>query len=115
MGIEYAPYIEYYRENSGELTELNRREQELLREYDKLAAGDFTVELEGGQWSYSRLEREPDLDDGQYAEIEDALVREKNRVLGSKFRELVQVCADSRALATTMPIPLRLEPGPSGL
>ena len=91
MGIEYAPYIEYYRENSGELTELNRREQELLREYDKLAAGDFTVELEGGQWSYSRLEREPDLDDGQYAEIEDALVREKNRVLGSKFRELVQV------------------------
>ena len=40
---------------------------------------------------YSRLEREPDLDDGQYAEIEDALVREKNRVLGSKFRELVQV------------------------
>lgn len=91
MGIEYAPYIEYYRENSGELTELNRREQELLREYDKLASGDFTVELEGGQWSYSRLEREPDLDDGQYAEIEDALVREKNRVLGSKFRELVQV------------------------
>ncbi|MCQ5146814.1 hypothetical protein NE476_31585, partial [Enterocloster bolteae] len=42
-------------------SELNRREQELLREYDKLAAGDFTVELEGGQWSYSRLEREPDL------------------------------------------------------
>ena len=33
----------------GELTELNRREQELLREYDKLAAGGFTVELEGGQ------------------------------------------------------------------
>ena len=91
MGIEYAPYIEYYRENTGELTELNRKEQELLREYDKLAAGDFTVELENGQWSYSRLEREPDLDDGQYAEIEDALVREKNRVLGSKFRELVQV------------------------
>lgn len=91
MGIENAPYIEYYRENTGELTELNRKEQELLREYDKLAAGDFTVELEGGQWSYSRLEREPDLDDGQYAEIEDALVREKNRVLGSKFRELVQV------------------------
>ena len=91
MGIENAPYIEYYRENTGELTELNRKEQELLREYDKLAAGDFTVELENGQWSYSRLEREPDLDDGQYAEIEDALVREKNRVLGSKFRELVQV------------------------
>lgn len=62
MGIENAPYIEYYRENTGELTELNRKEQELLREYDKLAAGDFTVELEGGQWSYSRLEREPDLD-----------------------------------------------------
>lgn len=57
MGIEYAPYIEYYGKIR-ELTELNRREQELLREYDKLA-GDFTVELEGGQWSYSRLEREP--------------------------------------------------------
>lgn len=91
MGIEHVPYIEYYRENSVELTELNRKEQELLREYDKLAAGDFTVELEDGQWSYSRLEREPDLDDGHYAEIEYALVREKNRVLGSKFRELVQV------------------------
>ena len=48
MGIENAPYIEYYRENTGELTELNRKEQELLREYDKLAAGDFTVELENG-------------------------------------------------------------------
>lgn len=91
MGIEHVPYIEYYRENSVELTELNRKEQELLREYDKLAAGDFTVELEDGQWSYSRLEREPDLDDGHYAEIEYALVREKNRVLGSKFLELVQV------------------------
>lgn len=91
MGIDNAPYIEYYRENSGEMTELNRKEQELLREYDKLAAGDFTVEFKDGQWSYSRLEREPDLDDGQYAEIEDALVREKNRVLGGKFRELVQV------------------------
>lgn len=55
MGIENAPYIEYYRENTGELTELNRKEQELLREYDKLAAGDFTVELEGGQWSYNGL------------------------------------------------------------
>lgn len=41
MGIENAPYIEYYRENTGELTELNRKEQELLREYDKLAAGDL--------------------------------------------------------------------------
>ena len=91
MGIENAPYIEYYRENSGELTELNRKEQELLREYDKLAAGDFTVELEDGQWSYSRLERETDLDTSRYSEVEDALVREKNRVLGTKFRELVQV------------------------
>ena len=88
MGIENAPYIEYFRENTGELTELNRKEKELLRAYDKLAAGDFTVELENGQWSYSRLEREPDLDDGQYGRDRGCIGQGKEPGAGAaKFRE----------------------------
>lgn len=91
IGREYAPYIQYYQEKPLEVTDLNKREQELLREYDLLAAGEITVELEDGQWTYSRLEKEKDLSTDRYLQIEDALVREKNRVLGSKYMELAQV------------------------
>lgn len=91
MGSEFAPYAIYYEEKPEELTELNGKEQELLREYDRLAVREVTVELEDGQWSYSRLEQDTDLSSERYSQIEDALVREKNRVLGSNFVELARV------------------------
>lgn len=90
-GKEYAPFIEHYREASQEITDLNQREQKLLQEYDRLAAGDITVELEDGQWSYSRLERENDLSAERYDEVEEALVREKNKVFGEMYIELAGI------------------------
>ena len=91
MGEENAAYMQRHRETPQELTELNEKENDLLQEYNRLSAGECTVELEDGQWSYSRLEKEPGLSEERYEEIEEALIREKNRVLGGKYVELVRV------------------------
>lgn len=99
MGSENAEAITYYEEYSGEELELRNREQELLREYDQLASGGFTVQLEDGDWTYERLETDTNLDTERYAEIDEALDMEKNRVLGNNFLELVKVRREIAELA----------------
>ena len=91
IGGEYVSMVEYYQEDSQERQELDKKEQELLRQYDQLAADDITVEYNGQQWNYQRLETEEDLSTDTYRDILKELSREKNRILGNKFMELVQV------------------------
>lgn len=91
IGGEYVSMLEYYQEDSQERQELDKKEQELLRQYDQLAADDITVEYNGQQWNYQRLETEEDLSTDTYRDILKELSREKNRILGNKFMELVQV------------------------
>lgn len=91
MGAEYAETLFYYEEYSDEELELRNKEQELIREYDQFASQDFTVDLEDGQWTYERLETDTALGTERYAEIENALDKEKNRVLGSNYLEIVKV------------------------
>ena len=77
MGIEYAPYIEYYRENSGELTELNRREQELLRSMTNWLPAILRWSWRADSGATAGWNGNRTLTTGSTAEIEDALVREK--------------------------------------
>ena len=91
IGGEYVSMVEYYQEDSQERQELDKKEQELLRQYDQLAADDITVEYNGQRWNYQRLETEEDLSTDTYRDILKELSREKNRILGNKFMELVQV------------------------
>lgn len=91
IGEEYAYGVSYYEDDTPEEQELRKEEEELIREYDQLAVSDLPVEIKGGQWSYQRLETEPDISEAEYYEVKEALDKEKNRVLGGKFLELVRV------------------------
>lgn len=91
IGREYAYGMAYYEEETEEQQELNREEEELIRQYDQLAVSDITVEYNGESWTYKRLETEQELETDIYNNVSEALSREKNRLLGEKFRELVQV------------------------
>lgn len=91
IGREYAYAVAYYEDSAPEEQALSRQEEELMRQYDQLAASGISAEYQGEQWDYKRLEAEPDLDSDVYYDIKEALVKEKNRLLGGKFLELVQV------------------------
>lgn len=91
IGKDYAYAVAYYEDSTPEEQALSRQEEELMRQYDQLAAGDISAQYQGEQWDYKRLEAEPDLDTEVYYDIKEALVKEKNRLLGGKFLELVQV------------------------
>ena len=91
IGEAYVPKIAYYEDYSQEELDLHRKEEDLIREYDQLASGSISVEYDGEQWDYGRLEKEPDMDTADYSEVSEALGRERNRILGDKYLELVKV------------------------
>ena len=91
IGEAYVPKIAYYEDYSQEELDLHRKEEDLIREYDQLASGSISVEYDGEQWDYGRLEKEPDMDTADYREVSEALGRERNRILGDKYLELVKV------------------------
>lgn len=91
IGKTYVPMIAYYEDYSQEELDLHNREEELIREYDQLASGGISVEYDGEQWDYERLAKEPDMSTEDYSEVNEALGRERNRILGGKYLELVKV------------------------
>lgn len=91
IGEEYVPSIRYYEAVPEALKELLSEEERLVTEYDQLAAQELSVTVDGEVWDEARLAKETALYSETYYKVQEAMVKEKNRILGEQFLKLVQV------------------------
>lgn len=92
MGEQQVEAYLDYEELSEEEKELVLRENSLEKEYEQLAAEDYTIDYEGEEWNLERLALEQDdLTSEQYIDIYQGIYKKKNEALGEVYLELVQL------------------------
>lgn len=91
IGEGQVPIVEYYQPYTEEELNLVKEEDSLIRKYETLAAADTSVVINGESWSYDRLEEDTSLTGESYGEIQEALSRERNQLLGTCLLELADV------------------------
>ncbi|MBS5283817.1 MAG: M2 family metallopeptidase [Clostridiales bacterium] len=91
IGEEYVPSVRCYEATPEALKELLSEEERLVTEYDQLAAQELSVTVDGEVWDEDRLAKEAALYSETYYEVQEAMMKEKNRILGEQFLKLVQI------------------------
>lgn len=91
MGEERVTMVESYKPYTEAELELLKEEDQLIRKYEQLAASETSVNIDGELWTYDRLEDDDFLTSQAYGEIQEALSKERNRILGACLLELADV------------------------
>ena len=88
-GTEYAAELDRMSRQDGEkMKALRRREEELCRQYERLAA-QFEVAYGGRTWTLQELLEDSDLPFSSFLEALDLYERDKNRAAGELYLELM--------------------------
>lgn len=92
LNREQVEAYKEYEELDAEEKELTLRENSLEKEYEQLAAEDFSIEWNGEEWDLTRLSMEQDqLSDDEYIEVYQKIYEQRNAALGEVYLELVQL------------------------
>ncbi|MCF0146362.1 MAG: hypothetical protein HUJ73_07220 [Eubacterium sp.] len=71
--------------------ELNKRELELINEYERLAEEEYTFDYKGRTWNVDMLMEDEDLSYGETRDIYTGIVKAENAAVVPVFQELVKV------------------------